>query len=35
MSSSDQNNTQKRNSEKQYDTPFLDMSLVDASEVSV
>ena len=31
--SSVQNKTQNRNSEKQYDKPFLDMSLVDASEV--
>lgn len=36
MSSSEQkfNDTQNRNNQKQYDKPFLDMSLVDASEVS-
>lgn len=32
--SSEQNDTQNKNSEKQYDKPFLDMSLVDSSEVS-
>lgn len=33
VSSSKQNDTQNRNNQKQYDKPFLDMSLVDASEV--
>ena len=34
VSSSEQNEGQNKNSEKQYDKPFLDMLLVDASEVS-
>ena len=31
---SEQSDTQNENTLKQYDQPFLDMSLVDASEVS-